>query len=119
MNKYHLIHSFTKYKGMSPIRYVLEKRLIEAKMLLMTTDLNMGEIADIVGFSSPSYFAQTFKKYVHVSPLQYRKNNSNWSFLAISHKPALAIKKQVMRLTFDQALIKQGYPFIKTAGANI
>ena len=77
MNKYHLIHSFTKYKGMSPIRYVLEKRLIEAKMLLMTTDLNMGEIADIVGFSSPSYFAQTFKKYVHVSPLQYRKNNSN------------------------------------------
>ncbi len=76
MNKYHLIHSFTKYKGMSPIRYVLEKRLEEAKMLLANTDLSIGKIAEIIGFSSSSYFAQTFKKYLSITPLEYRKKHN-------------------------------------------
>ncbi|MCI5774782.1 MAG: AraC family transcriptional regulator [Erysipelotrichaceae bacterium] len=73
VNKYHLVHSFTKFKGISPIQYVIKKRIEEAIMLLTTTDLSIQEIADVVGFSSCSYFTQAFKKSTNLSPIQYRK----------------------------------------------
>lgn len=73
MNKYYLVHTFKKYKGTSPINFLIEKRVQEAKNLLGTTDYSIAQISDIVGFSSQSYFAQTFRKLTNLSPLQYRK----------------------------------------------
>lgn len=73
MNKYHLVHSFTKFKGISPMQYLQKKRIEEAKTLLATTDLTMSEIGNVLGFSSSSYFAQAFKKNMKRSPAQYRK----------------------------------------------
>ena len=56
---------------------MIQKRLEEAKLLLSTTNLQISEIAYIVGFTSQSYFAQAFKKVTLTSPLQYRKDNSH------------------------------------------
>ena len=56
---------------------MIQKRLEEAKLLLSTTNLQISEIAYIVGFTSQSYFAQAFKKGTLTSPLQYRKDNSH------------------------------------------
>ncbi len=72
VNKYYLTHLFTKDYGMSPITYIASKRVEECKNLLENTDLSMGDIASIVGFSSQSYFSQMFKKMTGVSPAQYR-----------------------------------------------
>ena len=41
--------------------------------LLATTDYSLSVISHTCGFSSSSYFSQTFKKVAGVSPSSYRK----------------------------------------------
>ena len=41
INKYHLVHFFTQAYGVSPIRYLNQRRIQEAKTLLRTTDLSV------------------------------------------------------------------------------
>ena len=76
LNKYHIVHAFKQYKGISPINYMIQKRIQEAKVLLSTTNLQISEISIIIGFTSQSYFAQAFKKATGISPIQFRKNHS-------------------------------------------
>ncbi len=73
MNKYYLIHAFTKYSGMSPISYLNYRRIEESKNLLETTDISIAQISNGIGFSSQAYFAQAFKKEQGISPNEYRK----------------------------------------------
>jgi len=74
MNKYYLIHAFTKYSGMSPINYLNYRRIEEGKNLLETTDFSIAVISNGVGFSSQAYFSQAFKKHVGITPNDYRKS---------------------------------------------
>ncbi|MBS5308143.1 AraC family transcriptional regulator [Clostridium tertium] len=76
MNKFHLVHTFTKHIGVSPINYVINKRIQEAKNLLATTSYSIRDIASIVGFGNSSYFSQMFKKVTGISPKSYRVKNS-------------------------------------------
>lgn len=55
--------------------YVNSIRIVEAKRLLTTSSLHIGEIADTVGYTSQSYFNYVFKNIVGVSPLIYRESN--------------------------------------------
>lgn len=73
MNKYYLVHAFRRYTGISPIHYLIQKRIEESQSLLSTTDLTISTISEVVGFSSQSYFAQCFKKNTGESPNEYRK----------------------------------------------
>ena len=73
MNKYYLVHSFTKHFGCSPISYLNEKRIEESKNLLETTDHSIASIASMIGFSSQSYFSQSFKKNTFMTPNEYRR----------------------------------------------
>ncbi|MEG0961753.1 MAG: AraC family transcriptional regulator [Lachnospiraceae bacterium] len=72
MNKYYLVHTFRDYKGISPINYLIERRIQEAAYLLETSDYSIGRIAHAVGFSSQSYFSQVFRKEKGLSPKKYR-----------------------------------------------
>lgn len=74
INKYHLVHFFTQAYGISPIRYLNQRRIQEAKTLLRTTDLSVTTIANAVGFASPAFFAKKFKELNEMSPKDYRKN---------------------------------------------
>lgn len=76
INKFHLVHTFTKQIGISPINYVINKRIQEAKNLLGTTSYSIRDIASIVGFSNSSYFSQMFRKATGISPKSYRLENS-------------------------------------------
>lgn len=73
LSKYYIVHVFKKYKGLSPINFLIERRISEAKNLLETTNYSVSKISDIIGFSSQSYFSQTFKKEMKMTPNQYRK----------------------------------------------
>lgn len=73
MNKFYLVHSFTRYTGMSPINYLTQRRIQVATELLSSTDYSIAQIASSVGFSSQSYFSQVFRKALGVTPVQYRK----------------------------------------------
>lgn len=74
MSKYYLIHDFQRFAGLSPIKYLNARRIDESKALLESTDYSISQISESIGFSSPSYFSQVFKKLVGVSPADYRKN---------------------------------------------
>lgn len=72
MNKYYLAHAFTKYTGISPINYLLQKRIQEGKSLLESTAYSIAQISSMLGFSSQSYFSQAFKKATGRTPIQHR-----------------------------------------------
>ena len=72
VNKFHLVHLFTKQMGTSPINYLINKRIEEAKNLLTTTNHSIRDISTIVGFSNSSYFSQMFKKTTGDSPRSYK-----------------------------------------------
>ncbi len=72
MNKYYMAHAFTKYTGLSPINYLLQKRIQEGKSLLETSTCSIAQISTILGFSSQSYFSQAFKKATGKTPIQHR-----------------------------------------------
>ena len=73
VNKYYLVHSFTKHFGCSPISYLNDKRIEESKNLLETTNHSIAAIASMIGFSSQSYFSQSFKKNTFMTPNEYRR----------------------------------------------
>lgn len=77
MNKYYLSHAFAKYTGISPINYLLQKRIQEGKSLLESTTYSIAEISTMLGFSSQSYFSQAFKKATGESPIQHRISYRN------------------------------------------
>ncbi len=72
VSKYYLVHAFSEEYGVSPIRYVLTRRIEEARQLLKNDDYTLSFISRMLGFSSQSYFSQIFKKIVGVSPRDYR-----------------------------------------------
>jgi signal transduction histidine kinase/DNA-binding response OmpR family regulator len=54
--------------------YINNFRLEKAKELLMTTSMNISEIAYSCGFASPNYFSTTFKTKYGISPKDFRNN---------------------------------------------
>ena len=74
MNKFYLSHAFKREYGISPINYMISKRIEESKYLLAETDLSMSQIAQLLGFSSLSYFSQVFHRTQSISPKEYRQN---------------------------------------------
>ena len=77
MNKYYLSHAFKREYGVSPINYMISRRIEESKYLLAETDLSMSQIAQLLGFSSLSYFSQVFRRTLGISPKEYRQNTRN------------------------------------------
>lgn len=73
VSKYHMAHLFTETYKISPINYMLSLRIQEAKQLLQTTDYSLSLISRMLGFSSPSYFSQSFRKQTGTSPQEYRR----------------------------------------------
>jgi len=57
-----------------PSQMLHERVVLEAKRLLLYSDLNVNEIANRIGFEDPSYFSKYFKKYTNQSPLSFRKS---------------------------------------------
>lgn len=75
INKYYLAHSFKKSVGISPIEYLIQTRIRESKILLKTTNYPIAVISTLSGFSSQSFFSQSFKRVTNLSPSHYRKIN--------------------------------------------
>lgn len=65
--------NFNKIMNTSFNDYLNYIRISEAEKLLITTDLNITEIAMKVGFSTSSYFIKQFKDHKKTSPKRYKK----------------------------------------------
>lgn len=77
INKYYLVHAFKREYGVSPINYLISRRILESKYLLDDTNHSLAQISHMLGFSSPSYFSQSFRRTEGVSPLEYRRGQRN------------------------------------------
>lgn len=75
VNKYYMVHSFTKEYGISPINYLISRRIEESKYLLSDTDHSLSQISHMLGFSSPSYFSQSFRRLEGISPMEFRRSS--------------------------------------------
>lgn len=73
INKYYMAHAFKREYGVSPINYLIARRILEGKRLLTETDLSLSQIAAVLGFSSSSYFSQSFRNAEKITPTEYRK----------------------------------------------
>lgn len=73
INKYHLVRTFQKEYGITPINYLIERRLEESRFMLKNTNYSASQIVSLLGFSSSSYFSQCFRRKEHMSPSQYRE----------------------------------------------
>ena len=67
------IQNFKQYTNTTPAQYVQLLRTTNAKSLLETTNYNISEISNLVGYENPLYFSRFFKKQFGVSPSQFRK----------------------------------------------
>ncbi len=67
---------FKRHMGMTPYRYILDKKLTEAKKQLIMTNKSCLEIALGLGFSSQSYFNYSFRQETGLSPLQFRREHT-------------------------------------------
>jgi len=65
---------FTESTGTTPHKYLIIKRIENAKKLLRSSTLSINEIAEYSGFGSQQYLNKVFKKETGVTPLSYRKS---------------------------------------------
>lgn len=72
ISRYYLTHLFKEYSGMSPLKYILIKRMDHAKDLLTNTDMPISEIALRAGYAEVNSFIKTFKNIESVTPAAYR-----------------------------------------------
>lgn len=66
---------FKEYTGINYTDYLMNKRVEEAKKLLLSTDLPVEELANKVGYNNVIYFRKVFKAKTNMSPGQYRKES--------------------------------------------
>jgi LacI family transcriptional regulator len=64
---------FQKYLQRSPYEEILRLRIERVKELLITTNLQIAEIAKQAGFSGVEYLSAMFKKRVGLSPRAFRR----------------------------------------------
>ncbi|MED4533172.1 response regulator [Metabacillus fastidiosus] len=64
---------FKRLYGITFQDYMLSIRLDRAKILLLSTNMKIYEIASAVGFEDPNYFSASFKKKFQYSPNQFRE----------------------------------------------
>lgn len=69
----HFIRLFKKAVNYSPIQYVNNKRMERAQVMLVTSDMPVGRIAEEVGFHDLAYFVKSFKKLTGMSPSRYKE----------------------------------------------
>lgn len=77
MSYHHFCRTFKKATGRTFLEYVHFVRLSEAEKLLALTNMSVSEIAVEVGFSNCSHFSRLFKRSKGISPLSYRKAQTN------------------------------------------
>lgn len=77
LNEQYFCRLFKKAIGCSPIEYINEYRVKQAKRLLEKTDLPVTEVCLECGYNNLGNFLREFRKYTGTTPLQYRKHSDD------------------------------------------
>jgi AraC-like DNA-binding protein len=71
----HFSRAFRISTGRPPHRWLLERRVEAAKVLLVAGDVPLAKIAADCGFSDPSHFSRMFLKTVGLPPAAWRRSH--------------------------------------------
>ena len=74
--EYYLTRKFQKETGVRLTEYIKEARLDYAKVCLLSTDLSVEEISDLLQFSSRNYFTRVFREKTGKTPTEFRMGKS-------------------------------------------
>lgn len=72
-----LCKSVSECAHRTPLSFINERLLLEAKRMLLYTDMMVKEISYNLGFEDPSYFIKFFKRELGILPSEYRENMGN------------------------------------------
>lgn len=75
INEFKLKYGFKKVFNTSPIKYLLDRRMSHAAMLLRSSEVSVSDVARTTGYSLPNNFTIAFRKHFGMTPLQYRVRN--------------------------------------------
>ena len=69
----YLTRLFGRYAGVTPLKYLTNLRIQEAKRLLLDTSLPISVVGERVGYPDQFHFSKTFRKLTGKNPSAYRK----------------------------------------------
>lgn len=78
IDRTYLYKIFIREYNVSPQEYLISFRLNTAVNLLETTKMNITEISYSCGFRDTPTFYKHFKKQYNITPIQYRKSNTDY-----------------------------------------
>jgi AraC family transcriptional regulator len=72
MSQFHFARAFKAAIGAPPHRYIMQRRIDRAKIMLSVTRLSVAEVSYQTGFSNQSHFTAQFRKAIGMTPKQFR-----------------------------------------------
>jgi AraC family transcriptional activator of pobA len=69
----HLTTVVRRKTGRTVLEWIAERRMVEARRLLVQTDLAVEEVGRRVGYGHPGYFVRTFRRAHGSTPLGWRR----------------------------------------------
>jgi len=69
----HYIRSFKQETGLTPMAFLMDRKMEQAQLMLITSDLTISQISDRLAFQDTSYFNRVFRRHLGLSPQQYRQ----------------------------------------------
>ncbi|UQZ37446.1 AraC family transcriptional regulator [Paenibacillus sp. PK3_47] len=76
VHPYYLSGLFKQEVGLSISEYITRNRIEDSTYFLIHSDLRILDISVLLGFCNQSYYTRQFKKYMSMTPLQYRNRYS-------------------------------------------
>ncbi|THF79462.1 bifunctional transcriptional activator/DNA repair enzyme AdaA [Cohnella fermenti] len=72
---YHLHRTFRRITGLTPVEYVQQVRIGQARRRLTESDASIAEVGRAVGLANTPYFITLFKKKTGQTPEAYRRQH--------------------------------------------
>ena len=74
LSPHHFARAFKASMGMTPVRYVWQRRIELARRMLRETGAPLVDVALACGYASKSHFTTAFKMATGVTPATYRRS---------------------------------------------
>jgi AraC-like DNA-binding protein len=75
INKFGFSKKFKALTGMTPINYVLMRKIFSSKALIKS-NIELTEVAYQYNFTDIAHFSKTFKRFIGISPKRYKESIS-------------------------------------------
>jgi AraC family transcriptional regulator len=72
MSRTRFLSGFKRATGESPHRYLIQRRVERAKILLADPDLSLHEVAARLGYAEQASFSRVFRRIAQITPGAYR-----------------------------------------------